>query len=517
MAGKLITMSKVKQILQLIEQGISQREISRCLQIDRKTVSQYFSKNKELNLTKENLQTIPDEELEALFKSEASYFDSSEEYKYLEKLFPYFRTELKRTGVTRFILWEEYRRARSQGYSYSQMCHHYQQWLNSENVSMHLEHEYGEEMFIDFTGDKLNYFCPNSGKAIEAEVLVTILGGSRMFEVEAVGSQKVEDFTMAVSNALHNFGGVPKVLIPDNLKAGVTSADKYQPVINNTFLSMANHYGATVSPARSRKPQDKALVESIINVVYSSVFAPLRDKLPCGLTELNKRIKELVAIAVAKNFQNRDYSRKDLFEKYEKSALMSLPVNRYEITKSYKLKVNTEYHVFFNKDRHSYSVPYKYAGKRIKAVVSSGTISFYYNNQQIASHIRSNKENGYSTKVEHRHPNHRYVDQWEPSVAYIWGSTIDPLVEEYMRNMMSQSTYPHLARRMYEGVVHLSKKYGNYRLTNACKRALAYRVYDYTTLKNILSNSLDNQIGTTAKNIVKLPRHENIRGAQYYK
>ena len=142
MAGKLITMSKVKQILQLIEQGISQREISRCLQIDRKTVSQYFSKNKELNLTKENLQTIPDEELEALFKSEASYFDSSEEYKYLEKLFPYFRKELKRTGVTRFILWEEYRRARSQGYSYSQMCHHYQQWLNSENVSMHLEHEY---------------------------------------------------------------------------------------------------------------------------------------------------------------------------------------------------------------------------------------------------------------------------------------------------------------------------------------------------------------------------------------
>ena len=510
-------MSKVKQILQFIEQGVSQREISRCLQIDRKTVSHYFSKSKELSLSKKILQTISDQELEALFKTESSYFDTREEYKYLESQFPYFKKELKRTGVTRFILWEEYRRTRSLGYSYSQMCHHYQQWLNSENVSMHLEHEYGQEMFIDFTGDKLKYFCSNSSKVIEAEVLVTILGGSRIFEVEAVDSQKVEDFTMAVSNALHNFGGVPKVLIPDNLKSGVTTADKYQPVINNTFLSMANHYGAIVSPARSRKPQDKALVESIINVVYTTVFAPLRDKLPCGLTELNKRIKELVAIAVAKNFQNRDYSRKDLFEKHEKSALMPLPVNRYEITKSYKLKVNKEYHVFFNKDRHSYSVPYKYTGKRIKAVVSSSTICFYYNNQQIASHIRSDKENGYSTKDEHRHPNHRYVDQWEPSVAYIWGSTIDQIVEEFMRNMISNSTYPHLARRMYEGVVHLSKKYGNYRLTNACKRALAYRVYDYTTLKNILANSLDSNINTPVENITTLPKHENIRGAQYYK
>lgn len=517
MAGKLITMSKVKQILQLIEKGISQREISRCLQIDRKTVSQYFSKNKELNLTKEQLQTIPDHELESMFKTEASYFDASEEYKYLEDQFPYFRKELRRTGVTRFILWEEYRRSRTQGYSYSQMCHHYQQWLTRENASMHLEHDYGEEMFIDFTGSKLNYYCPDSNKTLEAEVLVTILGGSRMFEVEAISSQKVEDFTMAVSNALHKFGGVPRVFIPDNLKSGVTSADKYQPVINNTFLSMANHYGATISPARSRKPQDKALVESIINVVYTSVFAPLRDKLPCGLPELNNRIKELVAIAVAKNFQNRDYSRKDLFEKHEKGALMPLPLNRYEIIKSYKLKVNTEYHVYFSKDKHSYSVPYKYVGKRIKAVVSTGTISFYYNNQQISSHIRSRKENGYSTKDEHRHPNHRYVDQWEPSVAYKWGSSIDPIVEDYMRNMMSQSTYPHLARRMYEGVLHLSKKYGNNRLTNACKRALTYRVYDYTTLKNILSNSLDNQISTPDKNILKIPRHDNIRGAQYYK
>jgi predicted transcriptional regulator len=165
MAGKLITMSKVKQILQLNEQGISQREISRCLQIDRKTVGHYLSKNKGLNLAQEALQSMPEEELESLFKAGVPYFESNEEYKYLESQFPYFRKELKRTGVTRFVLWEEYRRTRTKGYSYSQMCHHYQQWLNSENVSMHQHHDYGQEMYIDFTGDKLSYYCPDAGKA----------------------------------------------------------------------------------------------------------------------------------------------------------------------------------------------------------------------------------------------------------------------------------------------------------------------------------------------------------------
>lgn len=516
MAGKLITMGKVKQILQLLEQGVSQREIARLLQINRKTVSQYLTRIKEFDYTIKVLLSMSDLELEGLFSAKLTPIDSNEEYRYLLSLFPYFKEELKRTGVTRFLLWEEYKRRRSGGYAYSQMCYHYQQWIVSQNVSMHLKHEYGIELFIDFTGKKIPYFCPELNAVTESEVLVTILGGSGYFYVEATGSQKVEDFVLGITNSIHNFGGIPKVLIPDNLKSGVTSAGKYQAVLNNTFLSMANHYGATVSPARVRHPKDKALVESIVNVVYYGVFAPLRDKLPRGLAELNSAIKELVAIANAKNFQNRDYSRLHLFQNFEKESLMPITMGRFELSKSYKLKVNKDYHVYFNKDKHSYSVPYKYVGKRIKAVVSSKTISFYYNFIQIATHIRSNIINDCSTKDEHMHPSHRYVKQWEPSVAYDWGCKIDSSVEEYLRFMISASNYPHMTRRMFEGVVDISKKHGNIRLINSCKRALSYKVYDYTTLKNIISNNLD-LLDQCQRVNAKLPSHSNIRGSQYYK
>jgi len=517
MAGKLITMGKVKQILQLSEQGISQREISRRLQIDRKTIAQYLSKKKEFNYKAEALLSMSDLELEELFKTKVTAIDNNEEYLYLSSQFPRFKEELKKTGVTRFSLWEEYKGIHSEGYGYSQMCYHYQQWLVSENVSMRLHHDYGMELFIDFTGKKIPYFSPELNAVTESEVLITILGGSGYFYVEATGSQKVEDFVLGITNSIHHFGGVSKVFIPDNLKSGVTSANKYQAVLNDTFLSMVNHYGTTVCPARVRKPKDKAMVESVVNVVYSRVFAPLRDKLPHGLTELNNAIKDLVAIANAKNFQGRDYSRLDLFQNYEKGSLMPITMGRFELTKSYKLKVNKDYHVYFSKDRHSYSVPYKYAGKRIKAIASSSIISFYYNGIQIASHLRSNIVNDYTTKVEHMHPSHKYVKQWEPAAAYAWGSAIDTSVEEYLRNMISKGSYPHMARRMFEGVVNISKKYGNPRLINACKRALSYKVYDYTTLKNIIANNLDLLDQCQRVKTTQLPSHANIRGSKYYK
>jgi len=516
MAGKLITMGKVKQILQLSEQGVSQREISRRLNVNRKTIVHYIAKTEELKQSKQELLTMPDTELELLLSQKPELPEIKEEYQYLESLFPYFKKELKRTGVTRYVLWGEYRSKRPGGYGYSQMCYHYQQWDISQKISMRLSHDYGEEMFIDFTGSKLRYFCPHLNAVAEAEVLVTILGGSQFHYVEATKSQRIEDFVGGVSNSIHYFGGVPKVLIPDNLKSAVTTASNFQPVLNETFLSMANHYKTTVCPARPTHPQDKALVEGIINLVYSEIFAPLRDQLPHGIDGLNEEIRRLLPNANKRNFQNRGYSRLDLFEDYEKKTLRPITMDRYEITQSYRLRADKFYHVYFNKDKHSYSVPYKYAQKRVKAVTTPKMISIYHNGIQIASHVRSKEVNGTSTIVEHMHPSHKYVQQWEPSQAYQWGAEIDPLVEKYLQNMISHCSYPHMARKMFEGIQDLHKRYGNQRLVNACKRALGYNALDYTTLRNILSNKLDLLDQSYTATVVTLPKHENIRGSKYY-
>lgn len=516
MAGKLITMGKVKQILQLSEQGISQREISRRLNVNRKSIVHYIARMDELRLSIQDLLSMPDIELESLMTKRPSLTDTNEEYQYLESLFPYFKKELKETGVTRYVLWGEYRSGRPGGYGYSQMCYHYQQWLISQKISMRMAHDYGEEMFIDFTGSKLRYFCPHLNSVAEAEVLVSILGGSQFHYVEATKSQRTEDFVGGVSNSIHYFGGVPKVLIPDNLKSAVTTASNFQPALNETFLSMANHYKTTVCPARPTHPQDKALVESIINLVYSEVFAPLRNQLPHGIDGLNEKIRRLLPNANKRNFQNRDYSRLDLFEDYEKETLKPITMDRYEITQSYKLRADKFYHVYFNKDKHSYSVPYKYAHKRVKAVTTPTIISIYYNGSQIACHIRSKEVNGTTTNLEHMHPSHKYVQQWEPSQAYQWGADIEPIVEQYLQNMISHCSYPHMARRMFEGVRDLCKRYGSQRLVNACKRALGYNASDYTTLKNILSNRLDLLDQSNNNTVLMLPRHNNIRGSKYY-
>ena len=516
MAGKLITMGKVKQILQLSEQGISQREISRRLNVNRKSIVHYIARMDELRLSIQDLLSMPDIELESLMTKRPSLTDTNEEYQYLESLFPYFKKELKETGVTRYVLWGEYRSGRPGGYGYSQMCYHYQQWLISQKISMRMAHDYGEEMFIDFTGSKLRYFCPHLNSVAEAEVLVSILGGSQFHYVEATKSQRTEDFVGGVSNSIHYFGGVPKVLIPDNLKSAVTTASNFQPALNESFLSMANHYKTTVCPARPTHPQDKALVESIINLVYSEVFAPLRNQLPHGIDGLNEKIRRLLPNANKRNFQNRDYSRLDLFEDYEKETLKPITMDRYEITQSYKLRADKFYHVYFNKDKHSYSVPYKYAHKRVKAVTTPTIISIYYNGSQIACHIRSKEVNGTTTNLEHMHPSHKYVQQWEPSQAYQWGADIEPIVEQYLQNMMSHCSYPHMARRMFEGVRDLCKRYGSQRLVNACKRALGYNASDYTTLKNILSNRLDLLDQSNNNTVLMLPRHNNIRGSKYY-
>lgn len=516
MAGKLKTMGKVKQILQLSEQGISQREISRRLNVNRKSIVHYIARMDELRLSIQDLLSMPDIELESLMTKRPSLTDTNEEYQYLESLFPYFKKELKETGVTRYVLWGEYRSGRPGGYGYSQMCYHYQQWLISQKISMRMAHDYGEEMFIDFTGSKLRYFCPHLNSVAEAEVLVSILGGSQFHYVEATKSQRTEDFVGGVSNSIHYFGGVPKVLIPDNLKSAVTTASNFQPALNETFLSMANHYKTTVCPARPTHPQDKALVESIINLVYSEVFAPLRNQLPHGIDGLNEEIRRLLPNANKRNFQNRDYSRLDLFEDYEKETLKPITMDRYEITQSYKLRADKFYHVYFNKDKHSYSVPYKYAHKRVKAVTTPTIISIYYNGSQIACHIRSKEVNGTTTNLEHMHPSHKYVQQWEPSQAYQWGADIEPIVEQYLQNMISHCSYPHMARRMFEGVRDLCKRYGSQRLVNACKRALGYNASDYTTLKNILSNRLDLLDQSNNNTVLMLPRHNNIRGSKYY-
>jgi len=312
MAGQTITMSQLKQIIRLRDNGTSLVTIARAIKISRNTVKKYLRLIEAKGFNHQELLKMDDEALEALLQDPDPQDESRLQNLY--DLFPHFEKELSRTGVTRWVLWGEYRIKHPDGYSYSQFCDHFKKWKKSTSGTLHIEQEPGDKLFIDFTGKKLFITDYLTGEITEVEVFVSVLGFSQLTYVEAVASQRKEDLLYVTERALHYFGGVPRALVPDNLKSAVYKADKYEAAINSSFLDFANHYGTAVLPARSCKPRDKALVEKAINIVYSRIFAPIRDEVFYSLASLNKRIMELLEEYNRQSFQQQPCSRRQLFE-----------------------------------------------------------------------------------------------------------------------------------------------------------------------------------------------------------
>jgi transposase len=367
MAGKAIRMSIIKQMIRMRSEGFYNKAIARNLGISKNTVKKYFRKLDQSSLSESQLLQLEDHELESSLNIKTRLPGEDQRYSVLEGLLPVYRKELKRKGVTRWVLWEEYRQRYPQGYSYGQFCYHIQQYLKQDEATMHFEHEEGDKLYMDYTGYKLSWVDRTTGEIIPVEVYVAVLAFSQFTYVEAVPSQKKEDYISATCNTLEYFEGVPRVFVTDNLKSGVTKACKYEATVNHDFLEMANHYGASVLATRSMKPRDKALVERYVSIVYSRIFAPLRDRIFYSLEELNEAIWELLEDHNGKLFQGKKVTRYDLYEQ-EKEHLAPLPAERFEINNYRKVTVMKNCHIRLGDDKHYYSVPYRYIGKKVKVV-----------------------------------------------------------------------------------------------------------------------------------------------------
>jgi transposase len=516
MAGQTINMSIVKQIIRLRSNGVPLQSIAKAVNISRNTVKKYLRLMEARGLNAQDLLQMDDVALEALFKDP----DPQDEARHqtLQDLLPHFEKELSRTGVTRWVLWGEYRNQHPDGYSYSQFCEHYRTWRISRSSTLHLEQLPADKLFIDFTGKKLSLVDPSTGESYEAEIYVAILGYSQLTYVEAVASQRKQDFIEATQNALHFFGGVPKVLIPDNLKSAVTKADKYEAQINEDFLDFANHYATSVLPARSYRPRDKALVERAVNIAYSRIFAPLRNQAFHSLSALNTAIQDLLTVHNNQSFQQRPQSRRQLFEEQERQALCPLPGERYELKTYKEVTVMKNGYVQLWEDKHYYSVPYRYIGKKVKLVYSATKVSVYCDGDRIAFHQRALRQYGHTTQKEHLSSTNRFVSEWNPEKFIGWSASIAPVVRDYITHILDKALYPELAYRSCVGILSQEKKVGKDRLIKAVQRASFYGLYNYTTVKKILQSGLDAvAFGEETCEASILPEHENIRGAEHYR
>lgn len=514
MAGETISMTKLKQIFLQRRNGLPLETISKNVYSSRNTVKKYLQLALQQGLSLEDLATKEEYELQKLFAAPKGQDEKRAED--LTALFPSFEKELKRTGVTRWILWGEYKSRYPHGYSYSQFCEIFKQWRESSTATMVFEHVPAEKLYIDFTGQKLSIIDEDTGEVIALEVFVCLLGHSQYTYVEALRSQKKEDFVMAVQNALRFFGGVPRALVTDNLKSAVIRADKYEPELNETFLDFANHYGTTILPARSRKPRDKALVENAVKLVYNRIFAPLRNETFFSIGQLNFVIRDQLEKHNNQSFQKEPQSRKEKFMKYEKPFLSELPKEPYEIKQYKTAKVMKNCHIQLEK--HYYSVPYRYIGKQVSIIYTTKYVHIFFGIDRIALHERGIKPFSYSTLPDHLPSTHQFVSQWTPEKFTRWAERIGPQVKDYIQQILSQKLYPEQAYRSCAGILSFEGKVGKDRLTKAIERATRYNAYNYKVIKNIIDGKLDMLKEDKTGSIQQtLPFHDNIRGKQSYK
>ncbi len=514
MKKKRISMDKIRQILKLhTELDLGVRKIADALFISKTAVSNYISEFNACNISYSDTVKLTDSQLYELLCGEKK---KSKRYRSLEENFCHFAKELKRRGVTLKLLWEGYIENNPGGYSYAQAAWYYRVWRQTSRVTMHMEHKAGDKTFVDFTGAKFDIVDPKTGEVSQAEIFTSILGASQLSYVEATESQKKECWIRANENAFLKFGGVTAAIMPDQLRSAVKKPCKYEPDINPEYEDFANHYGTVIFPARQAKPRDKALVEILVKLTYQRILAPLRDETFFSISDLNERIFSLTDKHNRTPMQKLKVSRYELFLETEKDKLLPLPSKRYEFKSFAFPTVGVNYHIYLSEDGHYYSVPYRLSGKKVKVIYSYSTVEIYRDNRRIASYTRNRTRGGYTTRKDHMPSAHRYYAEWNPERITSWAAKVGPNVKKLTSNVLGAKKYPEQAYRTCIGIINLARKYGNRRVDRACSRALSFKLYNYRAVKNILDKGLD-KVDEEKVYEQKLPLHQNIRGADYYK
>lgn len=512
MAAKAIRMALLTQILRLKQDGFSLSAIARNLGISRPTVSKYLGR-----LGAADPASISDEQLAA-----ASYHHDTDPHKgkRYQSLLDHLLSaekELRRTGVTRQLLWIEYKEQHGDGYNYSQYCHHFAAYLKNKEVVMHLEHRAAETIMMDFAGKTLSYTDPCSGEVVACQVFVSVLPHSGLLFLCAVHTQTTADFITCINGMLLYFGGVPLTILCDNLKTAVTRPCRYEPLFTDVCYQLSEHYQTTFTATRPYRPRDKAMVGRAVSICYAHVYAPLRDEVFTSLKQVNQAIIEKLALLNGKPYKGSAYSRRELFEQSEKALLKPLPSTAFTAKKSVVATVQRNYHIQLSEDHHYYSVPYRYAGKKVKVLYDQKTLEIYLEQERIAVHFRSGMGSTYHTLPEHMPSNHQQalnIKGWTKADLLARAGEIGPCTHKALEYILCSSFYPEQNYKSAYGVLTLAKPYGTQRVEAACARVLTGSRVNYTLIKNILSCGLDRKPLQTEA--VPLPLHDNIRGPEHY-
>ena len=323
---------------------------------------------------------------------------------------PDYVRRLKKKGMTRQKLYDEYIGSHPGGYSRSTFSRLMRLYVAQMHPIAHLEHKAGDKMYVDYAGDRLELTDRDSGEAVAVEVFVSILPCSQLTYVEAVMSQRKEDFIRCCENALHFYGGAPAAIVPDNLKAAVKKASRYEAELNEDYAAFAEHHGCAVIPARVRKPRDKALVEGAVKLIYRSIYPLVRQRTHHDLSSLNASIRTALELHNNARMSGRPYSRREQFEDLERMYLRPLNPIRFELKERHTATVQRNGHIRL--ERHYYSVPHRLIGRKVNVLYDSRTVEIYAGGDRVAVHPRGLRPYGYTTEAAHLASAHRDLSGW---------------------------------------------------------------------------------------------------------
>ena len=505
-------MRKIKEVLRLKwSKSLSNRRIATSCGIARPTVSEYLRRAESAGLTWPLPADLDDTRLERLLFPAPPHLPAP------VRGIPdwaHIHGDLKHKGVTLFLLWQEYRAAHPDGYQYSWFCERYRAWRGKLDVVMRQDHRAGEKLFVDYAGQTVGVTGRATGEIRDAQIFVAVLGASNYTYAEATWSQTLPDWIGSHVRTFGFLGGVPELVVPDNLRSGVSKAHRHEPDVNPTYQDMASHYGVAILPTRVRKPRDKAKVESGVLVVERWILAALRHRQFFSLTELNTAIGELLEKLNTRPFRKLSGCRHEHFEQLDRPALRPLPAQRHVYAEWKRARVHIDYHVAIG--GHYYSVPYTLIKKAVEVRITRNTVECFHRGNRVASHRRSHEKGRHTTVAAHMPESHRQAGEWSPRRLMQWAAKTGPATEKLIRTVLGSRKHPQQAYRSCLGILRLGKAYGDERLEAACRRVLTLGSYRYKSIESILKHRLDEQPLEEQQELALPESHDNLRGPAYF-
>jgi len=485
---------------------LSNRMIGRTLGMSHNTIKNY--REKSFGLDWEAIDNMSFSEIESLLKSKRARVESKAQPDY-----SYTHQEMQKKHVTLQLLWEEYRLAHpKRAYSYSQFTHYYRKYIGKLDRSMRQTHRAGEIVFVDFAGRTIPYKDAQTGEVHKAQIFVGVLGCSNYTFVCVVPSQATPHFIEAHNRMYQFFGGVPQIVVPDNLKAAVIKAGS-EPILNRTYLEQSKYYGLVVLAARVRKPQDKSKAEGGVLLASRWIMAKLRHHQFFSVEEINAAILELLWLLNERPFKRLPGCRRSRFDELDKPMLSPLPGEPFEYAEwTAPSKIGPDYHMHVK--GHYYSVPEALVGERTDARASARTIEIFHQGKRVASHLRSDEVGGHTTLPEHQPKAHRKYAEQTPERFSEWAKSIGVAAEAAVKFQFNGKPHPLLGIKACTSLKRLAKDYGQERFESACLRGQMIGSLTVKSIRSILQRGLCDLTDIPVQ--VNLPFHENVRGSDYY-